>query len=219
MLLFSPVIEQAVELAAQWHAGTHRKGTWRPAPFSFGDSGKPPIPVIAHTASVAMILLRDGWDDFTVAAAFLHDVLEDPNAEGRWMAYEELRELVGPEIAGLVRHVSEPLEVPDGKPITWEYRKETYIAGIPGMPEAARAICLADKTHNLWTMNQSMASGEAIFTTGPGRRGLSRGPELQHWFYSSVRRAMSRMLTPRLQNLYDLLSTELNRFEQMLPTE
>lgn len=217
MLLFSPVIEQAVELAAQWHAGTHRKGTWRPAPFSIGNDGSPPIPVIAHTASVAMILLRDGWDDDTVAAAFLHDVLEDPNAEGRWMAKGELAALIGPSIAALVDHVSEPLIHPDGKKVTWEFRKEAYIAGIPGMPEAARAISLADKTHNLWTMNQSLDTGEAIFTSGPGRRGLSRGPEQQRWFYSSVRRSMSRLLTPRLQNLFDLLCAELDRFERAYP--
>ena len=149
----------------------------------------------------------------------LIDESEALEAQAAEETRDELARLVGPTIAGLVQHVSEPTAGSDGKPVTWETRKEAYIAGIPGMPEAARAICLADKTYNLWTMNQSMETGEAIFTSGPGRRGLSRGPELQHWFYSSVRRSMSRVLTPRLQNLFELLSAELDRFEHMLPSE
>lgn len=216
MDLFSPLVERAIELAAQWHAGTRRKGMWRSPPFLSPDGDIPQVPVASHTMAVATILLRDGWDDVTVAAALLHDVIEDGNRHGQRMTLEQLQNLMGQPVAHLVEHVSEPVMREDGSLVTWEYRKKAYIESIPHMPEAARAISMADKSHNLWSMSQCLNAGQDMFTSAPDRIGLSRGPAEQLWFYRSVQQAMYAHMTDRLTRLYDLFSDELATLETFL---
>ncbi len=58
----SSMIEQAYQVALAAHAGQTRK------------SGEP---YIHHPLSVATIVARQGLDDVTVAAALLHDAVED----------------------------------------------------------------------------------------------------------------------------------------------
>src|SRR5690554_6844601 len=90
---FSPIIEQATELAAQWHDGTYRKSRWREEAFRVPEGEKLLVPAITHVTTVAMIVQRAGWDDITVAAAFLHDILEDPNRYGDYLPADVLRTL------------------------------------------------------------------------------------------------------------------------------
>ncbi len=90
MPLFSPLIEQAAELAAEWHDGTYRKGRWREPVFVLTDGTHPRIPMMAHVATVAMTVQRAGFDDETIAAAYLHDTIEDAHASGVQMGAEVL---------------------------------------------------------------------------------------------------------------------------------
>jgi hypothetical protein len=54
-MIFSPMIERAVELAAEWHDRTYRKSRWRPHPFEAPATEEPGrIPVMAHVTAVAL---------------------------------------------------------------------------------------------------------------------------------------------------------------------
>jgi (p)ppGpp synthase/HD superfamily hydrolase len=63
---------------------------------------------IAHPVEVAALLRRSGYPDTVVAAAVLHDVLEDTDAHDT-----ELESRFGPEVARLVRLVSEDPAIED----------------------------------------------------------------------------------------------------------
>src|SRR5712675_813141 len=80
------LIEQAFEVARVAHADQVRR------------SGEP---YIAHPLGVAMILADLGLDDVTIAAALLHDAVEDTTVTG-----EDLQEQFGPDVAAIVDGVT-----------------------------------------------------------------------------------------------------------------
>lgn len=212
--LYSPLIEHAIELAAQWHDGTYRKSCWRDAAFHRPDR-KPRVPVMAHVTAVATTVMRAGWDEATVAAAYLHDTLEDENRHGQRLRAAQLRDAVGPDVLDIVTYVTEQKLDDEGQFRRWRDRKEDYVHQIEeGRPEAA-AISLADKLHNMWSMNQSLERGTDIFVSGPDRTGLSAGPEAQRWFHRAVLKATRRYTDARLEPMRDRLAREIERFEQL----
>src|SRR6476646_7376812 len=80
------LIEQAFEVARVAHADQVRR------------SGEP---YIAHPLGVAMILADLGLDDVTIAAALLHDAVEDTTVTD-----EDLQERFGPDVATIVDGVT-----------------------------------------------------------------------------------------------------------------
>lgn len=211
-MLLSPLIEQAVELSAQWHDRTYRKSRWRDPAFDVPPEEVLRVPVMAHVTAVALAVQRAGWDDATVAAAFVHDVVEDANRFGAVMRLERLAALLGPDVAARVAQVTEQKHDADGRPRSWRARKEGYLAQLrAGTPEGA-AISLADKVHNLWTVNRALERGVDVFTSDRDRRGLSAGPEAQRWFHEAVYQASLAYSDPRLAPMRAALREEIGRF-------
>ena len=214
---FSPLIEHAIELAAQWHAGTYRKGIWRDFSFTLPEGRAPRIPVMAHLTAVATAVQRAGWEDACVAAAFLHDILEDPNRYGQRLDYATLERLIGPEVAGLVLQVSERKLDEEGNLRGWKERKLDYLEGLKHHSPQAAAISLADKVHNLWSINQSLARGIDVFKSEGDRRALRAGASNQRWFYRAVLDATRHHSDERLLPMQRRLDEELERFEGFFP--
>jgi len=213
--LLCPLVEHAIELAAQWHDGTYRKGTWREAAFDVPDDAHVQTPAMAHATAVASIVRRAGWGDDAIAAAYLHDALEDANRHGAHLRREQMHDAVGPDVTRLVAFVSEEKYDADGAERPWDARKEGYVEQIrTALPEAV-AVSLADKLHNLWSMNQALQSGEAIFTPGPNRTALSAGPDRQRAFYHAVLDASTSADDPRLEPMRTRLHDELRRFSDL----
>ncbi|PSQ97849.1 MAG: phosphohydrolase [Bacteroidetes bacterium SW_9_63_38] len=211
--LFRPLIEHAVELAAQWHDGTYRKSVWRDPAFEVPEGDEVRVPVIAHLTAVASIVRRAGWGEIPVAAAYLHDAIEDVNRHGQRLRRTQLREAVGPEVERLVAQVSEQKLDDDGQMRSWRDRKDGYLESIrSGLPEAT-AISLADKIHNLWSINQSLEAGEDILDV------LSGDAEAQRWFHRAVLEASTGHDDARLVPMRDRLRQEIERFETRTGTE
>lgn len=132
--MYSPLVELAFRLAAKRHAGQVRKGS--------------DVPYLTHPAAVALILLRSGFDDETLlAAALLHDVVEDTDCTA-----EQLEAEFGPAVAGCVRLLTERKLDESGRKRPWEDRKREHIISLKNAPLEARAVVLADKLHNLAAM-------------------------------------------------------------------
>ena len=125
--LYSPLVVRALELAAVWHKGQLRK------------SPTQEIPYIAHPAFVGMLLQKAGYDDETIAAGILHDVLEDCG-----VSPEELAASTTPRVASLVMSVSE-----DGRERNWAARKMAYREVLESAPEEALAIAAVDHLSNI----------------------------------------------------------------------
>ncbi len=215
MSFFSPLIEQAVELAAQWHDGTFRKSQWRDPAFAPPGDDVLRVPVMAHVTAVALIMQRAGWGEEAVAAAFLHDVLEDRNRFGQTFDPEDLRSQMGEAVTVLVEAVTEPTRDAEGRKRPWRVRKEAYLVHLRQSTPEAAAISLADKLHNLWTMNQAITRGFDLFNDGPNRKALSAGPQEQRWFFEAVLSASRDYSDPRLEPMRAHLTQELDRFRAL----
>lgn len=216
---FEPLLERATELAATWHSGTFRKGQWGAPVYTTEDGRAAPVPVFSHLTAVALTVQRAGWPADVVAAAFLHDILEDPNRDGERMTRETLAAHMDEELVTLVQHVTEDGYDESGQKRPWRTRKEAYIAHLEQAPDEAVAISLADKLHNLWTMSQSLEAGLPLFEGGDNFTALSAGPAEQQWFFHAMLRATMGHSDQRLHSLRAQLTQELDRFEQLAFTQ
>ncbi len=121
------LLKRALDHAARWHAGQLRKYPGVE------------IPYLSHPAGVVSTLARHGFAEPVLAAAALHDVVEDTE-----VTFEALEASFGAEVCALVRMVSEA-----DRSLPWEERKRRYLEAFPGRPWPAQAITLADKIDNL----------------------------------------------------------------------
>lgn len=90
---------------------------------------------IDHPVAVARLLDEAGFDEEVVAAALLHDVLEDTETD-----VDEIRERFGEPVAALVATMTEDEEI-DG----YAERKAEHRRRIGSADHAAAAIFAADK--------------------------------------------------------------------------
>ena len=147
------VIKQAYLFAKEKHAGQFRK------------TGED---YIIHPLNVAMILTTIYADYQTIAAGFLHDVLEDCDC-----TYEEMEEKFGPEITKLVYGVTKLSRIHFSTDN--EYLIDYYKKIIVGMSEDVRVIIikLADRLHNMRTLwavppdRQKVKAREALEILAP----------------------------------------------------
>ena len=100
MEYLSSLLCQATRLAAQAHDGAYRKG------------GR--APYLLHVMETAEIVGTMTEDEDVLAAAVLHDVLEDTS-----VTEEELRETVGGHVTELVLAVSENKRREQPAEMTW----------------------------------------------------------------------------------------------------
>ena len=103
---------------------------------------------ITHPVRVARLLASRGYDEEVLAAALLHDVVEDTLA-----TVGEVRERFGARVAELVAAVTENPDLPTSE------RKRAYRDRLRRSSYAARAICAADKVCNLADLHEAASSG------------------------------------------------------------
>lgn len=151
------IIEKAMEFAAVKHEGQFRKGT--------------NIPYIIHPFGVAFILQKGKQSDEVIAAGLLHDTLEDTDT-----TEDELREYFGEEILKLVKAASEP-----DKSLSWEERKQHTIAELPNRSNEELAVIIADKLHNLRSIQADVEqNGDHVWSR------FKRGKRDQSWYYMAI---------------------------------
>ena len=140
-------------------------------------------PYINHPLALATILASEGGvpDPATLAAALLHDTIEDTETtEG------ELAQAFGPEVAGLVA------EVTDDKAIPKVDRKRLQVEHAAHLSPKAKLVKLADKIANLRDVAQSPPVGWP----------LQRRRDYFDWARSVIDRL--RGVDARLEALFDV---------------
>lgn len=123
----SLLLKRALDRAAVWHDGQHRKYPGAKVPY------------VSHLAGVALRLTRHGFDEEVVAAGVLHDTIEDTVA-----THADLVAHFGRRVADLVQDCSEA-----DRSAPWEVRKQQALERFATKSWDAQAISLADKIDNL----------------------------------------------------------------------
>jgi (p)ppGpp synthase/HD superfamily hydrolase len=152
------IIDKAMKFAATAHDRTYRK-----------NNGK--LPYIYHPTMLAFYLQKYNFDEEIVAAALLHDTVEDTEIE-----LDEIKSTFGNRIHYLVAACTED------KSKSWEDRKQHQIDAISTADIGVVAIKCADKLHNISDLViDYQKHGDDIWSI------FNRGKEKQEWYYKAMR--------------------------------
>jgi (p)ppGpp synthase/HD superfamily hydrolase len=186
--LMSSRQDRAMRWAAVCHHGHTRRGS--------------ATPYFEHVAAVAWILDRAGFDEDVVIAGLLHDVVEDTAATN-----EDVAARFGPNVAEIVRHCTEVKTDAKGQKRPWIDRKRDHIAAIAEAPLSARAVILADKLHNLSSIELDLRDGHPVWSAFHAQRSEVL------WYYHAMIDACGRD-DPRIVQLAQACHQSLARMEQ-----
>ena len=139
------LIDRALRFSASAHRGQKRM------------SGEE---FISHSIAVATILIGQFLDSTSIAAALLHDVVEDADVSGEGIAAE-----FGPEVAGLVDGLTKIAHLTFRS--SAEEQVENYRKLLLSIAKDARVIIikLADRLHNMRTLEHLPADKRARIAT------------------------------------------------------
>lgn len=150
------IIDTALRIAIEAHKNKTRKADDQP--------------YIIHPVMVALKLAKHNFPDKVIAAALAHDVLEDTN-----YPEQKLRKELGNEVLEIIKTVTNDQSLP------WEDKKKQYVETVRKGSEAAKAVAVADKIHNL----ESLLI--AYEKQGPDLwKRFNRGKEDKVWFENEV---------------------------------
>lgn len=96
------------------------------------------LPYDTHLAEVADFVARHGGDSAAVAAAWLHDTVEDTD-----VTFADLEKAFGATITGLVRELTDDKSLPKAE------RKRMQVVNAPHKSPRAALVKLGDKTSNV----------------------------------------------------------------------
>ena len=136
----SGLVRDALEAARDAHAGQIRNG-----------SGG--APYIEHPLAVADLLAEHGFADEVLAAALLHDVVEESDT-----GVSQIGARFGEPVAALVDALTDAEEIED-----YERRKDAHRAQVEAAGSDALAIYAADKLTNIRALRRVYAEeGETV---------------------------------------------------------
>lgn len=158
------MIQKAVAFATKAHYGAVRKGTT--------------IPYITHPLETAVIVSTITEDRDVIAAALLHDVIEDAGITQKQLA-EEFNE----RIAALVGEESED------KTKSWIERKTATIEHLRDADRDVKILTLGDKLSNMrCTARDYLAIGDQIW-----HRFNEKNKQSHKWYYESVAKEIKEL--------------------------
>ena len=156
-------VEKAIIFATKAHAGTCRKGKDKP--------------YILHPLEAMMIVMRDTDDEDILAAAVLHDTVEDTS-----VTIKRIENEFGPRVAELVASVTEDKKRKLPPEATWRARKWESIFSLKNASRETKLICLGDKLSNLRELDEDYANlGDAVW-----ERFNQKDKAKHRWYYASV---------------------------------
>ncbi len=190
-MLFPPMLEAAARLAAQGHYRQFRKRDADDDCCATTIEDPLPtdcVPYITHLMGTMAILARVGAPDAVLAAALLHDYLEDvPDPNGA----ATIRDTVGEDVLDLVLAVTEEKRPEQNSVDTWRLRKTEQIQHMADMDENAVLLKTADLLHNLHSLLTDLAAApdsDSVWSR------LNAGPQEQLWYFSTTLEEARRRL-------------------------
>jgi hypothetical protein len=182
MVLDDPLVATARELAKEAHAGHFRKAGG--------------VPYFAHLDAVARTLVEHGYrDPIMIAAAYLHDLIEDrPEHAAR------MTSAMGPEVEAVVRALTEIKYDEAGQKRDKRARFASYVEGLKKSDDAvlrAIPISCADKIDNVRSLIEAERAGHRLLgrlSTRPGEH----APQL-----ASLREIYARVVPESLLAIFD----------------
>ena len=158
------LVSEAIAFAVKAHDGMRRK--------------KSEAPYILHPMEAAVIVGTMTDDQNLIAAAALHDVVEDAN-----ITIDEIEEKFGKRVRELVESETEDKRADLPPESTWRIRKEESLAVLKNTEDiGVLMVWLGDKLANMRAIYRDFkAEGVSMW-----QRFNQKDPDEQAWYYRSI---------------------------------
>ena len=168
--LDTTLLDRAIVFAVSAHAGTERRGKG--------------FPYIVHPMEAVEIVATMTPDQELLAAAALHDTVEDTD-----VTIEQIRTEFGDRVASFVAAESdEPHQRPDSVE-NWRARKQAAINRISCASRDAKIVALGDKLSNMRAIARDYAQqGDALWDLFH-----AKDPQDHEWHYRGLADALSEL--------------------------
>ncbi|MBR6314601.1 MAG: bifunctional (p)ppGpp synthetase/guanosine-3',5'-bis(diphosphate) 3'-pyrophosphohydrolase [Clostridia bacterium] len=176
------VLEQAIRFAVDAHAGQKRKDG---------------SPFILHPLEDAAIVSTLTDDLEVIAAAVLHDTVEDTKT-----TLNDIMQTFGPRVHALVKGETENKRPALPPWETWKIRKEESLADLASADDPAiRILWLGDKLANMRALYRAhIAKGQAAFD-----RFNIHDPLAHKWYYGEILRLLEPLAATAAYKEYSTL--------------
>ena len=168
--LNTALLDRAIIFAVQAHAGTERRGKG--------------YPYIVHPLEAVEIVTTMTADQELLAAAALHDTVEDTE-----VTVEQLRIEFGERIASLVADESDVMPEGMSEEASWHQRKQAAIDRLSKASHDAKVVALGDKLSNMRAIARDYAEiGDALWS-----RFHAKDSKDHEWHYRSLADALREL--------------------------
>lgn len=166
--LDTALLDRAIIFAVKAHAGTERRGKG--------------FPYIVHPMEAMEIVATITPDQELLAAAALHDVVEDTDVSA-----DELRREFGDRIAALVVAESDVFEDGVSEEDSWHARKKAAIDRLARAPYEAKIVAMGDKLSNMRAIARDYAvKGDSLWSIFH-----AKDPKDHEWHYRGLADSLS----------------------------
>ena len=166
----STLLDKAIVFAARAHKDTERRGKG--------------FPYIAHPLEAMAIVATMTNDQELLAAACLHDVLEDTD-----VTYDELKNEFGKRVADLVQAESDEVFDNMSQSDSWKMRKQIAMDHLAKAPRDVQMVAMGDKLSNMRAIFRDYRDiGEDLWL-----RFHVTDPRLHEWHYRGLAEALKNL--------------------------
>ena len=175
-------IDRAIVFATKAHSGTGRRGKG--------------FPYIIHPLEAMAIAATMTNDRELLAAAVLHDVIEDTG-----VTYEQIEREFGQRVAWLVAKETDVRSTPDGRQLTWMQRKQRDMDNLRGATREVKIVALGDKLSNMRAIARDYATrGDALW-----QMFRMKDKATHAWRYRGLRDALAELADTFAYKEFDAL--------------
>lgn len=166
----SSLLDKAIVFAAKAHKDTERRGKG--------------FPYIAHPLEAMAIVATMTSDQELLAAACLHDVIEDTE-----VTYEEIEKEFGKRVADLVNAESDVVIENMSQADSWVTRKKIAMERLAHASRDVQIVAMGDKLSNMRAMHHDYKDiGEDLWL-----RFHVTDPKLHEWHYRGLAEALKNL--------------------------
>ena len=161
--LNTELLDRAIIFAVKAHAGTERRGKG--------------YPYIVHPLEAVEIVATMTADQELLAAAALHDTVEDTE-----VTVDQIRAEFGERIAALVADESDTFEAGVSEEDSWHFRKRAAIERLARASHDAKIVALGDKLSNMRAIARDYAvKGDELWNIFH-----AKDPKDHEWHYRGL---------------------------------
>ena len=168
--LNTAVLDRAIIFAVKAHSGTERRGKG--------------YPYIVHPLEAVEIVATMTKDQELLAAAALHDAVEDTD-----VTIEQIRAEFGDRVAELVASESDEMPAGVSEEDSWHSRKQAAIDRFAKASREAKMVALGDKLSNMRAIARDYAvQGDDLWNLFH-----AKDPKEHEWHYRGLAEALKEL--------------------------